>query len=215
MGKAGTLSEVREREFPIVKEVTYLNGASRRVRGQTRTVQSGQEVAQSASFRIRSAPAEMPPSDQIARERLARWWAQTRRTSLVFTSNDARHEYLAVQGIAWREGDNIDGAQEFHTPLSHDHSPSKTGRRCALHPVRRRGAVRGRDHGPHVDSRTRAVACSAIMWDTGYRADIETLGKRCADAGCLLIVDGIQWVGARQLDVKAARVSTFATHGYQ
>ena len=39
-----------------------------------------------------------------------------------------------------------------------------------------------------VDARTRAVICSAITWDTGYRMDIETLGVRCAASGCLLIV---------------------------
>lgn len=66
-----------------------------------------------------------------------------------------------------------------------------------------------------VDARTRAVSCSVIKWDTGYRVDIEELGRRCAAHGCLLIVDAIQAVGAQRLDVRAARVSALATHGYK
>jgi selenocysteine lyase/cysteine desulfurase len=66
-----------------------------------------------------------------------------------------------------------------------------------------------------VDSRTRAVSCSVIKWDTGYRIDLDDLGQRCAARGVLLVVDAIQAVGAQPLDVQATRVAALATHGYK
>jgi cysteine desulfurase / selenocysteine lyase len=210
---AGTLSEVREREFPIVKEVTYLNGASQGP-WPTRTVQAVQEVAAVCQLPHTARAAEQPPYEQIARERLARLMGAD-AGDIAFTSNTTHGMNIAVQGIAWREGDNIVVPQREFPALSY-----------TMYNLKERGVdvrfIPYAGAGPsvdelmaHVDSRTRAVACSAIMWDTGYRADLESLGRRCADAGCLLIVDGIQWVGARPLDVKALRVSTFATHGYK
>lgn len=210
---AGTLSEVREREFPIVKEVTYLNGASQGP-WPTRTVQAVQEVAAVCQLPHTKRATEQPPYEQIARERLARLIG-AEPGDIVFTSNTTHGMNIAVQGIAWREGDNIVLPRREFPSLSY----------AMLH-LKERGVevrfVPFPGAGPsvdaimaHVDSRTRAVACSAIMWDTGYRADLETLGARCAARGCLLIVDGIQLVGAGQLDVKAARVSTLATHGYK
>jgi selenocysteine lyase/cysteine desulfurase len=66
-----------------------------------------------------------------------------------------------------------------------------------------------------VDARTRAVSCSAVAWDTGFRVDLEELGRRCAAAGCLLVIDAIQAVGAIELDPRALRVSALALHGYK
>lgn len=213
MGIAERLYEVREREFPIVNEVTYLNSASQGPWPNC-TTQAVQEAAAAYQVPHTKRALELPPYEQIARERLARLIGAD-PADIVFTSNTTHGMNIAVQGIAWREGDNIIVPQREFPSLSY-----------AMFNLKERGVevrfIPYAGAGPsvdeimaHVDSRTRAVACSAIMWDTGYRADLETLGKRCADAGCLLLVDGVHLVGARRLDVKAARVSALATHGYK
>jgi cysteine desulfurase/selenocysteine lyase len=210
---AMSLRDVREREFPIVKECTYLNGASQGP-WPTRTVEVVQQVVESCQLPHMKRATELPPYDQIARQRLARLIGAD-EGDIVFTSNTTHGMNIAVQGIAWRQGDNIVLPEREFPSLSY-----------TMLNLRNRGVevrfVPFAGAGPavdaimaQVDSRTRAVACSAIMWDTGYRADLETLGRRCAEAGCLLVVDGIQLVGARRTDVKATRVSTLATHGYK
>lgn len=208
-----SLREVREHEFPIVRECTYLNGASQGP-WPTRTVQAVEAVVEACQVPHLKPATSLPPYEQIARERLARLIGAD-PGDIVFTSNTTHGMNIAVQGIAWRDGDNIVLPRREFPSLSY----------AMLHLKERGVEVRFAPFlgaGPsvdelmdHVDSRTRAVACSAIMWDTGYRADLETLGRRCAEQGCLLIVDGIQLVGAGQLDVRAARVSTLATHGYK
>ncbi|MGN6564731.1 MAG: aminotransferase class V-fold PLP-dependent enzyme [Thermomicrobiales bacterium] len=208
-----TLSEVREREFPFVQDCTYLNGAEQGPL-PARTAAVVREVAEATQAPGTPRLAALPPYERLARERLARLIGAA-PGDIVFTSNTTHGMNIAMQGIAWRTGDNIVVPQREFPALA----------AAALH-LRARGVeARGvpvTGAGPtvddimaRVDGRTRAVACSAITWNTGYRADLETLGARCARAGCLLIVDGIQLAGAAQLDVNAARVSTLALHGYK
>ncbi|NJM42044.1 MAG: aminotransferase class V-fold PLP-dependent enzyme [Anaerolineae bacterium] len=123
------------------------------------------------------------------RERLARL-LNVQPNQLAFGPNTTYGLNVCTHGIAWREGDNVVvPAREFPSvqyALAHLLKRGVTVRRVAW-----------RNSGPtveqimaQVDSRTRAVMCSAIAWDTGHRIDLETLGARCAKAGCLLIVDG-------------------------
>jgi cysteine desulfurase / selenocysteine lyase len=210
---AAALREVREREFPFVRECTYLNGAEQGPL-PARTAQVVGEVAAASQAPGTPRLTTLPPYERLARERLARLIG-AEPGDIAFTSNTTHGMNIAVQGITWRAGDNLVVPQhEF---------PSLT---TAMLHLRTRGVevrfVPFSGPGPsvddimaRVDSRTRAVACSAVTWNTGYRADLAALGARCASAGCLLIVDGIQLVGAAQVDVKAARLSTLAMHSYK
>jgi cysteine desulfurase/selenocysteine lyase len=59
----------------------------------------------------------------------------------------------------------------------------------------------------------RALAVSQVQFATGYRADLETLGRRCRERGILFAVDAIQGLGAAPLDVRAAGVDVLACGG--
>lgn len=207
------IAAAREEEFPILHELTYLNAASQGpVPG--RTARAIGEIATASQFPHTKRASEVANPEPIVRERLARL-INADPADFVFTGNTTHGMNICAQGIAWRAGDNVVvPAHEF---------PSLT---VAWSYLRERGVeVRiapFAEAGPtvdeimsRVDDRTRAVACSAITWNTGWRADLETLGARCAERGVLLIVDGIQAVGVRQIDVKAARISALAMHGYK
>jgi selenocysteine lyase/cysteine desulfurase len=47
-----------------------------------------------------------------------------------------------------------------------------------------------------VNSDVKVLAVSHIHWRTGTRVDLSRLSARCREHGCLLIVDGVQAVGA-------------------
>jgi cysteine desulfurase/selenocysteine lyase len=210
---AASLSAVREREFPIFEECTYINTASQGP-WPTRTKEAVDEVVAACQFPHTARQKALPNYEQIARTRLARLIGAD-EGDIVFTSNTTHGMNIAAQGIEYRPGDNVVVPQREFPSLS-----------FAFAHLQRRGVevrfVPYEGAGPsiaaimaRVDGKTRAVACSGIMWDTGYRHDLEALGDACDRAGCLLLVDGIQIVGARQIDVKAAKVSTLATHGYK
>jgi selenocysteine lyase/cysteine desulfurase len=198
----------------MVQEYTYLNTASQGP-WPNRTVAAVQAAA--AAMQYVNTPRGMPetaPEADLARQRLAQL-LNAQPDHLVFTSNTTHGLNMVAQGIDWRPGDNcVVPAGEF---------PSLT---YVWYHLRARSVevrfVPWAGAGPSVtdimaavDSRTRAVSCSVIKWDTGYRIDLDDLGQRCAARGVLLVVDAIQAVGAQPLDVQAARVSALATHGYK
>lgn len=61
-----------------------------------------------------------------------------------------------------------------------------------------------------IDSRTRAVVISTAMFATGFRNDIEGLGRLCRERDLFLVVDAIQTLGCLPLDVQAANIDFLA-----
>ncbi|MBV8372057.1 MAG: aminotransferase class V-fold PLP-dependent enzyme [Candidatus Eremiobacteraeota bacterium] len=59
-----------------------------------------------------------------------------------------------------------------------------------------------------ISPRTRAVALSWVSYADGYRHDLAALSEIAHAAGALLCVDGIQGLGALQLDVGASGIDT-------
>ncbi|HEX6059474.1 MAG TPA: aminotransferase class V-fold PLP-dependent enzyme [Gemmatimonadaceae bacterium] len=56
----------------------------------------------------------------------------------------------------------------------------------------------------------RAVAISWVQFSNGWVADLAAIGRRCRERGVWLVVDGIQGVGARELDLGALDVDILA-----
>ena len=205
------IAAAREAEFPIFRSYTYLNTAAQ---GSlpNRTVRAITATAESAQYP--GTDRALPSPEPIVRERLARLIGAS-PDELVFTSNTTHGMNICAQGIAWQAGDNVVLPEHEFPSLSY-----------AWFHLRERGVevrfVPFAGAGPtieeimaRVDGRTRAVACSAITWNTGWRADLATLGARCAEREILLVVDGIQLIGARRIDVKASKISAFSFHGYK
>ena len=208
-----TILAAREQEFPLLREYTYLNAASQGPL-PNRTVQAIQQVATAAQFPNTSHARALPNYEQEARERLARLIGAD-PGDLVFTGNTTHGMNICAQGIDWRPGDNVVIPGRDFPSLSYAwYHLTKRGVEVRQVPFAGAGPTAD-ELLAAADNRTRAIACSAITWDTGWQADMEELGRRCHERGILLILDGIQAVAARRLDVKALRISALATHGYK
>jgi selenocysteine lyase/cysteine desulfurase len=59
----------------------------------------------------------------------------------------------------------------------------------------------------------RAVTTSWVQFATGYRADLETIGRACKARGLYFIVDAIQGLGAAHVDVKRCHIDLLACGG--
>jgi len=57
---------------------------------------------------------------------------------------------------------------------------------------------------------TRLVAISAVQYLSGFRADLETIGRLCSNRGVWFVVDGIQAVGAIGIDVQRMGIHALA-----
>jgi selenocysteine lyase/cysteine desulfurase len=54
-----------------------------------------------------------------------------------------------------------------------------------------------------IDNRTRAIALSTVIFATGFRNDLEAVGRLCKERGIFFVVDCIQSLGALPFDVQA------------
>ena len=56
----------------------------------------------------------------------------------------------------------------------------------------------------------RAVSVSWVSFATGYAVDLEAIGRACRERGIFFVVDAMQGVGARRLDVRRCHVDVLA-----
>lgn len=61
--------------------------------------------------------------------------------------------------------------------------------------------------------RVRCVVLSWVSFATGYRIDIERIGRACRERGIWFVVDGMQGIGAIDLDVHKSNVDIIACGG--
>ena len=66
-----------------------------------------------------------------------------------------------------------------------------------------------------VDARTRVVAVAWVAFHNGCVLPLAELGAFCRERGVLLVVDGIQGLGALPIDVKAAKVDVLCADAHK
>jgi len=64
-----------------------------------------------------------------------------------------------------------------------------------------------------VDSKTRAITVDWVHYLTGYRVNLKAIGEVCREKEIFYVVDGMQGVGALQVDIPSAGVDFFASGG--
>lgn len=138
-----------------------------------------------------------------------------RRSEIAFVRNTSEGISLVASGLDWREGDNVVAlADEYPANVYPWWGLRRLGveTRMVARPHSRFGVDEVR---PSIDGRTRVVAVSAVDWQTGFRADLAALATVCRESGVLLVVDGIQSVGALCTDVHAEGIDCLALGGHK
>jgi selenocysteine lyase/cysteine desulfurase len=142
--------------------------------------------AQEAADRVRELVAQLinAPSDSVA-----------------LTRSTAHGMSLLAQGLDWKAGDNVVGAEGEY--------PANVYPWMALADrgveFRQAKAVEGRITVDSVlsliDTQTRVVAVSHVEFWNGFRLDIEAIGSECRRRGIIFAVDVMQSAGALSVDV--------------
>ncbi|MCR4397801.1 MAG: aminotransferase class V-fold PLP-dependent enzyme [Firmicutes bacterium] len=66
-----------------------------------------------------------------------------------------------------------------------------------------------------IDRRTKAVVVSTVQWTTGFRVDLKRLVEVAEENGAIVVVDGMQSVGALRLDVRDTGIHYMATQAHK
>jgi selenocysteine lyase/cysteine desulfurase len=200
--------------FPITQHSIYLNHAAisplptttmHAVETQLRDVHENG----SANFRTWLATKEQ------ARELLANLLG-ARPEQVAFMRNTSDALSTVANGLTWRAGDNIVSfSREFPSNIY----PWLRIRDVFGVEVRlceeRDGRVDIEELESMIDANTRVVAVSHVQYASGFRIDLQRLGRLVREHDALFVVDVIQALGVVPTDVEAEFIDVAAGAGHK
>lgn len=195
--------------FPITKSAVYLNHAAvsppplptvEAVRAQL------QDVVEHGLLHYRNWVATKERARSLAAEMIG-----ARPSQIAFMRNTSDGLSTVANGLDWKEGENV---VTFRREFPSNIYPWLRLREAFGVEVRmceeRNGRVDMEELIGLMDERTRVVAISQVQYGSGFRADLERLGRAARKRDALLVVDVIQAMGVVQTNVEAELIDVAA-----
>jgi cysteine desulfurase/selenocysteine lyase len=189
-------------EFPILEQYAYLNSAAvspmptRAVEAITSQLR---DVAGHGSLHYPQWVATKDRCRTLVAEML-----NVRGDQVAFVRNTSDGFASIANGLKWRPGDNI---VSFDGEFPANFYPWRRIRDAYGVELRLCGEIGGRVEIDSlismIDADTRVVALSAVQFASGFRADLERVGRAARAADALFCVDIIQGFGAMPFDLPA------------
>jgi cysteine desulfurase / selenocysteine lyase len=126
---------------------------------------------------------------------------------IAFVRNTSHGLGLIAEGLPWATGDEVAVCTELEYPSNVYpwlHLADRGVVTRAIEP--RDGGVTPSAVEAAITARTKLVAVSSVQYATGHRTDLDAIGAICAARNVLFCVDGIQSVGAAEIDVKRSKI---------
>jgi len=203
----------REREFPILKKLDFLNHAgvsplpARSARAMREMISEAEHYGPFYFKKHR----ERLEALRGAAAKLLRCTAD----EIAFVKNTTEGLSLVAEGLDWRDGDNIVTAEhEFPANVYPWRSLARRGVELRV-VAERNWQFEVEDFARAIDARTRLLTVSAVEFSTGFRMPLEALGRLCQERGVLFCIDAIQALGAMAFDVEQWRIDFLAADGHK
>ena len=139
-----------------------------------------------------------------------------RADEVAFVRNTSDALSTVANGMAWRPGDNL---VTFRNEFPSNIYPWLRLRDVLGVEVRmcdeRDGRIELNELIGLIDARTRLVAISHVQYASGFRADLERIGRAVRSREALLVVDVIQSLGAVPIDVDSQLIDVAAGAGHK
>lgn len=134
-----------------------------------------------------------------------------RAEQIAFMRNTSDGFAAVAAGLEWKAGDNI---VTFGNEFPANFYPwrrvrDRSGVELRICPERD-GRYEVDELIDMIDSNTRVVAVSAVQFASGFRADLERIGKAARNVDAIFAVDMIQGLGQMGFDLEAAKVDVAA-----
>lgn len=141
------------------------------------------------------------------REKLAKLVNAEASHEIAFVKNTAEGMSILAAGYPLNPGDNVVIADQEHQSTLFPWINAHEHRGISLKVVKSvNGTIPTEDMIAAIDAHTKVLVISSAQFSTGFRADLEVLGKVCHEKGIVFAVDGIQTLGRLNMDVQALHI---------
>lgn len=133
-----------------------------------------------------------------------------------FMGNTSEALSAVAEGFDWNEGDEIIlNTMEFPANIQPFRILERKGVKLVYLKPDEEGKITPEMIEETVNPKTKMVSISAVQYLNGFRADIKSIGNICSENGIYFVVDGIQALGAVQIDVEECQVDALASGGHK
>ena len=200
-------------QFDLAPELSYLNYAAMGVVSRRAREAVEGYLVERAGANPENYVDRQPEIDRARARAAALVGADARNVE--FVTNTSVGINVVVQGLDWRPGDRVAvPGCEFPTNLLPWLALNRKGVSVDLIP-HREGTFTVEDVAAALRPETRVLAVSWVQFLSGFRVDLAALGALCRARDVLFCVDGIQGLGALQIDAPALNIDVLATGGHK
>ena len=195
--------------FPVTDGSVYLNHAAVSP-PPTPTIQAVKaqldDVSRNGSVNYRNWVATKERARKLAADMIG-----ARPEQLAFMRNTSDGLSTVANGLRWHAGDNVvtfrnEFPSNIYPWLRLREAFGVELRICEEHD----GRVEIEELIDLIDDRTRVIAISQVQYASGFRADLERLGRAARAVDALLVVDVIQAMGVTPTNVEAELIDVAA-----
>ncbi len=201
--------------FPAAEKYAYLNSAA------VAPLPTIAAEAVSAQLRDVSENGSLNFQDWINTKKRARQLVaemlKVRAEQIAFLRNTSDGFSTVANGLEWSEGENIvTFEREFPANFyAWRRIRDAYGVELRLCTERDGGRIDLDEFIGLIDGNTRLVSISAVQFASGFRADLERIGRAARESGALFAVDFIQALGVMPFDLEAQFVDVAAGAGHK
>lgn len=129
-----------------------------------------------------------------------------------FCGNTSDAISAVTEGLHWVEGDEVIlNTHEFPSNVQPYRILESKGVRIIYADPGPAGVISRELIEAHISPRTRCVSLSAVQFLSGFRAGLKEIGELCREHDLIFVVDGIQALGATDIDVQACHIDALCT----
>jgi cysteine desulfurase/selenocysteine lyase len=209
MSDAGAITARYRQEFPVTKELIYLNHAA------------VAPLCRRAADAIRWLADDASQFGSLHYDKWMDAYAGLRKAAaslinatpeeIAIVKNTSEGIATIALGLDWKPGDRVVAFQEefpanYYPWLRLEKRGVQIKWLSIYDPLEKiAAAIPG----------ARLLAISFVNYLSGYRVDLEAIGKLCHQHGCFYFVDAIQGMGVFPIDVEAAHIDALAADGHK